>query len=144
VKWFFDSSVLVAAFLPTHEHHARSFAAFAAAHPRDAGCAAHSLAEVYATLTRYPAGQRISGEQAAVLVLEIERRCALVWLDGGEYVATIQHASALGVTGGAVYDSLVGACALKARSQHLYTWNLRHFRLLGPEIVELAALPPAV
>jgi hypothetical protein len=60
VRWFFDSSVLAPALLPDHEHHARSFAAFAAASAKTAGCAAHSLAELYATLTRYPGKQRLS------------------------------------------------------------------------------------
>ena len=68
VRWFFDSSVLVPAPLPAHEHHARSFAALAAASPKTAGRAADSLAKVYATLTRYPGKQRLSAEYAAPLV----------------------------------------------------------------------------
>ena len=60
--------VLVPAPLPAHEHHARSFAALAAASPKTAGRAALSLAKVYATLTRYPGKQRLSAEYAAPLV----------------------------------------------------------------------------
>ena len=114
MRWFFDSSVLVPALLPDHVHHVRSFAAFVAASPRNAACAAHSLAEVYATLTRYPGKQRLSAEAAALLVQEIEYRLALVWLDSGEYRAAIRRIATLGIVGGAVYDGLVAACALKA------------------------------
>ena len=144
MRWFFDSSVLVAALLPEHEHHSRSFAAFAAANPRNAGCAAHSLAEVYATLTRYPGKQRLSGESADLLVQEIEHRLTLVWLDGDEYRAAIRRIARMGIVGGAVYDGLVAACALKAEAHCLYTWNVRHFQTLGVEVQEVAKVPPAV
>ena len=142
MKLFFDSSVLVPALLPDHEHHARSFAAFAAASPKNAGCAAHSLAEVYATLTRYPGKQRLSAEHAMLLIQEIERRCTLVSLDGDEYRASVRHIATMGIVGGAVYDGLVAACALKSGADHLYTWNARHFNLLGAEIQKLVAMPP--
>lgn len=144
MRWFFDSSVLVPALLADHEHHARSFAAFASASPRNSGCAAHSLAEVYATLTRYPGKQRLSAEYAALLVQEIECRFTLVWLDGDEYRAAIRHIATIGIVGGAVYDGLVAACALKAGAEHIYTWNVRHFNLLGSEIQKLVSMPPMV
>ena len=144
MRWFFDSSVLVAALLPDHEHHARSFAAFASATPRNAACAAHSLAEVYATLTRYPGKERLSAEFADVLLQEIERRFTLVWLDGNAYRASIRRIATMGIVGGAVYDALVAACAIKAGADHLYTWNARHFNLLGAEIQRLVTMPPAI
>jgi predicted nucleic acid-binding protein len=50
----------------------------------------------------------------------------------------------LEIVGGSVYDGLVAACALKARANHLYTWNARHFNLLGAEIQKLVSMPPAV
>jgi predicted nucleic acid-binding protein len=96
VKWFFDSSVLVPPLLPDHEHHARSFAAAAAASPKTAGCAAHSLAEVYATLARYPGKQRLSAEYAALLVQEIQPRLTLVWLDGDDDRAAIRNIRKMG------------------------------------------------
>lgn len=142
MRWFFDSSVLVPALLPDHQHHARSFAAFAAASPKNAGCAAHSLAEVYATLTRYPGKQRLSAESAALLVQEIERRFTLVCLNSDEYRAAIHRIARMGIVGGAVYDGLVAECALKAGADYLYTWNARHFSLLGPEVQKLVTMPP--
>ncbi len=131
MRWFFDSSVLVPALLPDHVHHTRSFAAFAAASPKNAGCAAHSLAEVYSTLTRYPGKQHLSAESAAVLVQEIKNRLTLVWLDGNEYFAAIDRISAMGIVGGAVYDALIAACAGKARADIVYTWNTAHFYVVG-------------
>jgi predicted nucleic acid-binding protein len=144
VKWFLDSSVLVPALLPDHVHHARSFAVFAAASPRNAGCAAHSLAEVYSTLTKYPGKERLATEYAALLIQQIEEKLTLVWLDAAEYGAAIQRVASLGIVGGAVYDGLVAACALKAGADHLCTWNARHFNLLGAEIQKLVKLPPVI
>jgi len=144
VKWFFDSSVLVAALLAEHQHHARSFAAFAAANPKNSGCAAHSLAEVYATLTRYPGKQGLGAESADLLIREIEQRLTLIWLDGDEYRDAIRRIAKIGIVGGAVYDGLIAVCALKARAGHLFTWNARRFDSLGEDIQKLVTTPPVV
>ncbi len=141
MRWFFDSSVLVPTLLPDHVHHARSFAAFTAANPQNASCAAHSLAEVYVTLTRYPGKQRLSAEAAALLLQEIERRLALVWIEGDEYVAAIHRIAKMGVVGGAVYDGLIATCALKANADVLYTWNVNHFKMFGEEVARRVRTP---
>jgi len=141
VRWFFDSSVLVPALLPDHVHHARSFAAFAAASRKNAGCAAHSLAEVYSTLTRYPGKQRLSAESAALLVQEVEHRLTLVGLDGDEYLAAINRIAGMGIVGGAVYDALIAACAAKAKADMVYTWNVAHFVLLGNDVARRVRTP---
>jgi predicted nucleic acid-binding protein len=144
VNYFFDTSVLVSALLAEHEHHAASFSLFATATPKRASCAAHSLAEVYATLTRYPGRERLSAEQAALLVQEIEHRFELVWLNAHEYRSAIHGMAAMGVVGGTIYDGLIAACATKSRAERLYTWNARHFELLGADIRKLVTRPPAV
>jgi predicted nucleic acid-binding protein len=142
LSYFCDTSVLVPALLPEHVHHEPSFSLFTSATPKKACCAAHSLAEVYATLTRYPGTERLSGEQAGLLVEEIERRFELVWLDAHEYRSAIHSMAATGVVGATIYDGLIAACAVKARADRLYTWNARHFELLGKEIQKLVARPP--
>lgn len=144
MKWFFDTTVLVAALLPDHPHHPRSFPLFASASRKQAGCAAHSLAEAYSTFTRYPGKERMSAEAASLVVQEIEHRMTLIWLDAEEYCAAIRRMAQLGIVGGAVYDGLVAACALKAGADQLYTWNVRHFDLLGAEIQKRVTTPPAV
>jgi predicted nucleic acid-binding protein len=135
VKALFDTSVLVPTFLGDHEHHEASLDVFLRFGKRQACCAAHSLAEVYATLTRMPGKYRVSCEQAMLFLAEIRQRLTLVALDEDEYYATIEQASALGVRGGTVYDALLARCALKARAETLYTWNVKHFQQLGLEEV---------
>jgi predicted nucleic acid-binding protein len=144
VKWFFDTTVLVAALLPDHPHHVRSFALFASATRKQTACAAHSLAEAYSTFTRYPGRERMSAEAAGLVLQGIEHRLTLVWLDAVEYSTAIHRMSRMGIVGGAVYDGLIAACAVKIRAEHLYTWNVGHFSLLGEEIQKLVTMPPMV
>jgi predicted nucleic acid-binding protein len=54
MKAVFDTSVLVPVFYGDHAHHAASLNAFTDHNKANAGCGAHSLVEVYSTLTRMP------------------------------------------------------------------------------------------
>jgi predicted nucleic acid-binding protein len=144
VKSFFDTTILVAALLPDHPHHARSFPLFASANRKQAACAAHSLSEAYSTFTKYPGKERMSTEAANLVLEGIEQRLTVVWLDGNEYCAAIRRMAGLGIVGSAVYDGLVAACALKAGADRLYTWNVPHFEMLGGEIQKIVTMPPAV
>jgi len=141
VTTFFDTSVLVPVFLEDHEHHERSFKAFVKAHRRQDYCAAHSLAEVYSTMTRLPGRHRLSGEQVLLFLDDIREHLTLIALTGDEYHATIKEAAAGGVVGGAIYDALIARCALKARADTIYTWNTRHFQRFGTEIVNRLQMP---
>ena len=141
MKAFFDTSVLVPTFLGDHEHHEASLDAFLRFGKHQACCAAHSLAEVYATLTRMPGKYRVSCEQAMLFLAEIRQRLTLVVLDEEEYYTAIEQASALGVIGGTVYDALLARCALKARVETLYTWNVKHFQQLGLEVIKRIRTP---
>jgi predicted nucleic acid-binding protein len=141
VKSFFDTSVLVAAAVVTHEQHHRSLAAFARA-DRDTGCcAAHTLAELYATLTRIPGKQRINSDQALLFLDEVEERLELIYLNTREYRLAINQAAHHGVLGGTIYDALLGQCALKAGATRILTWDIAHFQRLGPEIADKVRTP---
>ncbi len=91
LKVFFDTTVLVAAVLEDHEHYARSFPLLSAAERSSASCAAHNLAEVYVTLTRYPGKDRLSAEQTVVSLETIEKRLTVVSLNAVEYFAAIRR-----------------------------------------------------
>jgi predicted nucleic acid-binding protein len=141
VKLFFDTSVLVAAVSVQHVHHGPSLAVYLAANKSQAGCAAHSLAEVYATLTRLPGKQRMSCEQSLLFLDEIRDRLRTVTLDGDEYSAAIADAAAEGIMGGMIYDALIARSALKAHAETILTWNLDHFRRVGPEVAKRIRTP---
>jgi len=141
MKWFVDTSVLVPVFLDEHIHHEPSLAAYAKADRAHAFCAAHSLAEVYATITRMPGTHRASPDQALLLLDDIQHHFTAVALDPEEYCSTIADAAAEGIVGGAIYDALIARCALKVRATTIYTWNVDHFRRCGPEVAKRVRTP---
>ena len=141
MKAFFDTSVLVAVFYGDHIHHRKSLELFIQ-FDRSTGClGAHSLAEVYSTLTRMPGKHRISAEQAMLFLHSIRERLSLIALSGDEYADALQASAALGIVGGGIYDAMLAQCALKAQAEAIYTWNARHYALCGREIVRRLRTP---
>ena len=134
MKDFLDTSVLVAAFHLDHPHHQPSFDLFVRCKKNHACCGMHSLAEVYATLTSIKPPRRASGDQALLFIGNIRDRFTLVGLDEQEYFQTLEASAAAGIAGGAIYDSLLGHCALKAGAETIYTWNTKDFLRLPPAI----------
>jgi len=141
MKAFFDSSVLVAVFYGDHVHHAASLARFVAFGTSDACCGAHSLAEVYSTLTRMPGKHRIRAEQAMLFIGNIRERLTIVALTGEEYAHGLDAYARLGIVGGGIYDAMLAHCALKAKAEIIYTWNERHYAPCGPEVVRRLRTP---
>ncbi len=72
---------------------------------------------------------------------DVASKLTLVSLTPEEYFAAITEYSAMGVSGGAIYDALLARCALKARAEKIYTWNIRHFRQFGPEVEKRLRTP---
>jgi predicted nucleic acid-binding protein len=141
MRAFFDTSVLVAAFLEDHEHHERSFARLAQSHRDKAACAAHSLAELYATLTRLPGRFRLTPDQTLLLLASVEEKMEIVFLESREYQIVIREAAGAGIVGGTIYDALLAACALKVNATRIYTWNVAHFQKLSQEVARRVQTP---
>lgn len=141
MKALFDTSVLVPVFYGDHTHHQASLQLFVQYQKESGCCGAHTLAEVYATLTRMPGRHRISGEQAMLFIGSIRERLSIIALDGDEYAKALESSAGLGIVGGAIYDALLAACAIKARAQAIYTWNTRHYAQCGPEVAALLRTP---
>lgn len=126
---------MVAAFHVEHPHHQPSFDLFVSCEKDHSCCGLHSLAEVYAILTGMRvAARRASGDQALLFIGNIRERFTLVGLDEREYSQMLDAAAAAGLTGGAIYDALLGCCALKGAAETIYTWNMKDFLRLSPEI----------
>ncbi len=67
-----------------------------------------------------PGKDRASGDEAVLFLGNIRERLTIVTLDPDEQFAALEGAAALGITGGGIYDALIGKCALKAKAKHLY------------------------
>jgi len=62
-------------------------------------------------------------------------------LAGEEYLSVLQEAAQRSIRGGAVYDALIARCALKAGVDEIFTWNVRHYQVLGPEVAKRLRTP---
>jgi|SRR5271155_1280616 len=141
MRFFLDTSVLVPVFIDDHQHHQASLAVFLRATKSQASCGVHSLAEVYSTLTRLPGRHRASASEAMLFLGNIKERLALISLDAEEYWRAIMHSAESGIVGGTIYDAMLAHCALKARAETIFTWDIDHFRRVGPEVAKRVRTP---
>jgi predicted nucleic acid-binding protein len=138
---FLDTSVLIAASDAADPRHPGSRSLLAAATPATAACGAHTLAEVYAVLSRLPGGKKVRPEYAGLLVEQITARMTVVPLSAEDYAATLRETARMGLAGGIVFDALLLACARKVDAERIYTWNVRHFRMVAPDLAERIVTP---
>ena len=101
----------------------------------------HSLAEVYATMTALPVRPVLAPEQAFLFVQQITQRLTTVALKEAEYLETIRELAERRLSSGRVYDGLLLACARKSQAQTIYTWDLKHFRQLAPDLADRIRTP---
>jgi predicted nucleic acid-binding protein len=141
VKAFLDTSVLVATFYGDHEYHEASIDLYLRFAKNNVCCAAHSLAEVYSTLTGMPGKYRVSGDEALLFLGSLRERITVVSLSESDYSKAVEDAAVAGISGGGIYDVLLGRCALKADAESIYTWNVKHFKRLGPPVADRVKTP---
>lgn len=120
--------MLFAASDTAHQHHAESLKLVESAANDRAYCSAHSLAELYATLTATPVPRLRKTSDVSAGVQNVVKIFTPVELDLEDYLWVVQHAGKSGIRSGQIYDALILKCAEKVRASTIYTWNLRHFR----------------
>jgi len=141
MKEFFDTSVLIGAFWRGHPQHAASLQVVSRANKSKSACAAHTLAEVYATMSALPVRDVIPPEQVILFVQEVRDRFMIVTLTEEDYFETIERTAAKRLTSGRIYDALLLACAAKVKAKTIYTWNLKHFQSIAPEQADRIQTP---
>jgi predicted nucleic acid-binding protein len=135
MKVCFDTSVLVAAFLQQHPHHANAFPRLREVHDGvvQGHITAHGLAEVFATLTALPLKPKLSPADAErIIAKSILEHFTIIPLGVKEYQDALGLTVARNLSSGAVYDALHVTGARGAGCTTLYTLNLRHFQALAP------------
>ena len=138
---FFDTSVLVSACQRTHVHHSLSLDAFAVAEKSTAACGVHTLAEIYAVTTSMPGPYRVAPDDVWLFLRQVSDLCRLISLDAFEYLNTLESIVERGRTGGIIYDALLLGCARKAHADRILTWNVKHFRLVAPDLADRIVTP---
>lgn len=129
-----DSSVLIAAILPGHTHHepSRQFVKKIVAGQSKGLLALHTLAEFYSVVTRIPLDVQIDPQNARRLVKEILiEHFSLVEPSAKDYESAMDRVVEQNLRGGAIHDALILQTALKKKTTHLVTWNLKHFERLS-------------
>jgi len=130
-----DTSAAVALVVEDHEAHA---ATLEAVRGRRLGLAGHAWFETYSVLTRLPGGLRRSPAEVARLLAHDFPATAFLAEEGA--TALGPELARLGISGGAVYDALVGAAARRhgrslvsgdARARPVYEALGVRVRLIG-------------
>ncbi len=97
-------------------------------------CSAHTLAEAFNTLTRYPKGYGILTSDAWRLLSQLTAEFQIVSLTADDLVGVIGDAALRSIGGARVYDALILACARKVDAEMIYTFNVKHFQQIAPEL----------
>ena len=138
---FLDTSVLVAVAQIPHIHHAPSRELWNQCSADQTALSTHTLAEVYSSLTAMPLGMRLSPKNAWLAIEAFLKRATPVALSAEEYAETLRRTAGLGHSGGMIYDALHLACARKVNAERIYTWNVRHFKMIAPDLADRIFTP---
>lgn len=144
MKVYLDTNIVIADVLDAHSHHASASALMDEIAGRSwipAVCA-HGVSEIYSVVTRLPAQLRLS-PAATWQVIEdhILPHFEIVELSMGEQLAVVRDCSRQGLGGGLVHDALHMKAARKAGCERIYTFNVKHFRQVAPDLHDRIMLP---
>ncbi len=130
MRIFFDTSVLVAAFIESHPMHKVSLKRLNNVRTgADAFIVGgHTLAELYAVLTRLPVRPAIGSALARRLIEENTQDAEVSVLSAKDYLRVLARMDEKGLRGGVVYDALLFHAACKGKADLLITLNEKDFR----------------
>jgi predicted nucleic acid-binding protein len=121
-----DSSILIAALVPTQAHSNASAAIL-----RESGkiVSIHALTEIFSTLTGGKLSLRLLADDALRLIrYNVLSVVGTVELRKEDLLVAFSEAQARGVRGGAIYDYLHLFAARKAGAEELFTLNSSDFQ----------------
>lgn len=126
-----DTSIAVALVVADHENHAAANATVGRA---KLGLAGHAAFETFSVLTRLPGASRRSA-QAIQRVLNVNFPVT-VFVSARRQSDLLIELATLGVSGGSVYDALVGAAAVEAKMPLVSADRraLETYRALGVDV----------
>jgi predicted nucleic acid-binding protein len=141
---FFDTSALLPIFDADHPHHSPSIRLFESLRPdgpRQAFCSLHSLAEFFATSTRIPPPARMPPEESLFHIKQALKRVQTVALNEADYLTALSSVAEGNLSGALIYDALLLQAARKVNAETIYTWNVRHFQQLAPDLATRIRTP---
>ena len=144
MKIVFDTSLIVSGIVESHPMHTKCLTWLQRAKAGEVECivVSHTLAETYAVLTTLPVKPRISPLVAQRLIdNNLQTIARIVPLTIADYWNTIQRMTAMGLSGGTIYDALIATVARRLSADKLLTLNTDDFRRVWPEGNQVISTP---
>jgi predicted nucleic acid-binding protein len=145
----FDTSVLVAAQIASHRHHARALPWLRAVADGalEGMVNAHALAEVWSVLTKLPLSPPLDGRTAQAATLRIREKFRVLAMTPDIYEEAILRCTSRALRSGAIYDALHLVNAERNAARAVLTFNESDFiRLALPDSPRIVVPPepPAI
>ena len=144
MRAYFDTTVFVAASVDYHVHHNQALVALELAQSGKMKnyISGHGLAEAYSVLTRTPFRPAVYPAEAwKILDENILPYFQLVTITPQMYIETIRECADRGWIGGRIHDAMHLRCAREADCERIYTFNVRHFQQLAPDLAQRIGAP---
>jgi predicted nucleic acid-binding protein len=145
VKVLLDTSVLVPALVAAHPLHARAIPWLAGARlgTFEGLVAAHTLAELYATLTVLPVRPPLApGAVGRLLEESVLAHCTACALAADGYRAVVASLVERRIVSGAVFDAVIIESGRRAGAERFVTFNIADFVRVAPDLAPRVILPP--
>ena len=140
-----DTSTLIAALVEAHPAHQLAYPWLRSvkADHHVGLLSAHSLAELYAKLTRIPftSGVLSAAKVQQLIETDIDQVFEVIPLSGDDYLTVVKHLTQQNLVGGIIFDAIIFHAAVKADADHLLTLNPKHFRQIYPEFADRVIEP---
>jgi len=143
MKVLLDTNIIVAASIEAHPNHSVSLPWIQQVRSQKITgyISTHSIAEIYAVMTRLPLPKPLSPQQTYDLIVNNVMAFHFVDLETADYLEVLKNVTQLKITGGGIYDAIIAQAALKANVDILLTLNSKHFTRLGEHIARLVRDP---
>jgi predicted nucleic acid-binding protein len=144
LKVFFDTSVLIAAFISAHPKHENSLPWLQKVKKKEIEgmISAYSLLESYSILTTLPLSPKIYPFLAIELIKKnVIESFEIIEYSSDDYIRLLDELAVENIIGGASYDGLILYAARKIKIDKILTLNVNDFIKLTPQLVRLISEP---
>jgi predicted nucleic acid-binding protein len=141
---FFDTSVLIAAFVRAHPKHENSLPWLQKVRKKEIEgvISAHSLLESYSILTTLPLSPKIYPSLAIELIKEnVIASFEIIKYSSDDYIRLLDELAAGNIIGGASYDGLILYAARQIKIDKILTLNINDFIRIAPRLIRLISEP---
>ena len=142
MKVFFDTSVIIAAFISAHPKHENSLRWLQRVKKKEIEgiISVHSLIEIYSVLTTLPLSPKIYPSLAVNLIREnVLKDFMIVKYNNDDYISLLDELSSNNITGGASYDGLILYADRQVKIDRILTLNVNDFIRISPQLAKIIA-----